>query len=97
MNIVFEVVEVLNISRPLTEIEENGLQKEIHKIMVTEGGNNSVLFMIDGCDFGAGCVIDVTKTPYFPIIYKSDYSILKKTNYRVNTELVRRLIGKLNK
>lgn len=93
---LFEVIEILNISRPLLELcSTPETPKDIHKVMVMIDGLHEILYMIDGCNFGPGTVLKIKRTTYFPIIYRIDYEIVKERPYRVNKELIKKLLNKL--
>lgn len=94
MKKAYVVTQGLNISMPLTDIEEKGDYLGIHKLLTTNNGNFDVLYMVDGMNFGPGSVIEVEITDFFPIVYKKDCKVIEHKEYTVNKELIKKLIKK---
>lgn len=93
----YRIVEVLCVSRSLYGLKHDHKEDEagaIYKALLQDGESNRVIYFVDPIDFGAGSRIFVKEDLASVLVRSSNYVLLDRKRYRVNTALVEKLLAR---
>lgn len=94
---IYKVIQHLNISHSLlsqVETEPSHSKNDMHKALLERDLKHTVVYFADQINFGPNAEIRLLHDIKFPIIFKEDYQIVKKTLNTHNIKLIQKLLHK---